>query len=151
MFHIKHEPIVSWLKYIHFSRYNVSSLTTLQDYYNISLPVCQVLFFVSSENSFFKFQLVSFSLSYKYIITLASQLVKSFLKNFLVNYNLVSLSMCYIFLTSIYYHILWNSAIVKLHKFYRLFLCNLHKARLVTKKGTSVWFPLPIFYENIIA
>lgn len=30
-------------------------------------------------------------------------------------------------------------------------LCNLHKPRLVTKKGTFVRFPIPIFYENIIA
>ena len=44
-----------------------------------------------------------------------------------------------------------NNAIGNLHKNDMVLLCNLHKPRLVTKKGTSVRFPIPIFYENIIA
>nr|DAD93598.1 MAG TPA: hypothetical protein [Podoviridae sp. ctKzN3] len=52
-------------------------MTTLQDYYNIYLPACQVLF-ANLEKSFFKYQLVSFSLPYKYIIAHSIRLVKSF-------------------------------------------------------------------------
>nr|DAE09859.1 MAG TPA: hypothetical protein [Podoviridae sp. ctt6T3] len=61
--------------HIQLSMCDASTLTTLQDYYSISLPACQVLF-ASPENSFFKYQLVSFSLPYKYIIALARQFVK---------------------------------------------------------------------------